>query len=81
MSKVTTFLVVVIVTLVILGGPSLTNGKNRSFTIDYAKNEFLKDGVPFRYISGSMHYFKIPPELWRDRLRKAKFGGLNAIQT
>lgn len=81
MSKVTTFLVVVAITLVIFGGlPNLTEGK-RSFTVDYEANEFLKDGKPFRYISGSLHYFKIPPELWRDRLQKAKFAGLNAIQT
>ena len=52
-----------------------------SFTIDYEKNTFLKDGEPFRYISGSMHYFRIPYQLWEDRLYKAKMIGLNTIQT
>ena len=52
-----------------------------SFTIDYESNTFLKDGKPFRYISGSMHYFRIPHQLWEDRLYKAKMAGLNTIQT
>ena len=52
-----------------------------SFTIDYESNTFLKDGKPFRYISGSMHYFRIPYQLWEDRLYKAKMAGLNTIQT
>ena len=58
-----------------------TGGAQRSFTIDYVKNEFLKDGKPFRYVAGEIHYFRVPTELWRDRLRKMKYGGLNAIQT
>lgn len=53
---------------------------NRSFTIDYARNTFLKDGVPFRYISGSIHYFRVHPNHWEDRLKKIRSAGLNAIQ-
>lgn len=58
-----------------------TGADQRSFTIDYDNDQFLKDGEPFRYVSGGMHYFRVPPEFWRDRLKKFKFGGLNAIQT
>ena len=53
----------------------------RSFTVDYKNNVFLKDGQPFRYISGSIHYFRVPRVFWRDRLEKMKAAGLNAIQT
>ncbi|OTF82446.1 hypothetical protein BLA29_002718 [Euroglyphus maynei] len=53
----------------------------RSFTVDENLGTFLKDGQPFRYVSGSMHYFRIPEEYWRDRLQKARQGGLNTIQT
>ena len=53
----------------------------RSFVIDYDNNCFLKDGEPFRYISGSFHYFRVPRFYWRDRLMKMKAGGLNAVQT
>ena len=31
----------------------------RTFEIDYKNNVFLKDGQPFRYISGEIHYFRV----------------------
>ena len=34
-----------------------------------------------RYISGSMHYSRVPPFYWRDRLEKLHAAGLNAVQT
>jgi beta-galactosidase len=52
----------------------------RSFYIDYDKNTFVKDGKPFRYISGSIHSYRVPYELWEDRLSKMYAAGLNAIQ-
>ncbi|XP_038077603.1 beta-galactosidase-like [Patiria miniata] len=53
----------------------------RSFTIDYDKNTFLKDGQPFRYIAGSMHYARVHPMYWKDRLTKMYMAGLDAVQT
>ncbi|XP_064477228.1 beta-galactosidase-like [Ornithodoros turicata] len=53
----------------------------RSFTVDYENDRFLKDGEPFRYVSGSMHYFRVPKPYWRDRLHKMRMAGLNAVQT
>lgn len=38
------------------------------------------DGQPFRYISGEIHYFRIHPWLWHDRLYKVRAAGLNAVQ-
>ena len=52
----------------------------RSFIIDYDNDRFLKDGQPFRYISGSIHYFRVPRLYWKDRLLKMKAGGLNAVE-
>ncbi|XP_030613584.1 beta-galactosidase-1-like protein [Archocentrus centrarchus] len=52
----------------------------RSFSIDYKNNRFLKDGKPFQYISGSIHYSRIPRYYWKDRLVKMYMTGLNAIQ-
>uniref|UniRef100_A0A914HCT6 Beta-galactosidase n=1 Tax=Globodera rostochiensis TaxID=31243 RepID=A0A914HCT6_GLORO len=54
--------------------------RSRSFQVDYARNVFLKDGLPFRYISGEIHYFRIHPSLWEDRLRRVRAAGLNAVQ-
>lgn len=31
--------------------------------------------------SGAMHYFRVPKEYWRDRLRKLRAAGLNAVET
>ncbi|KAF7494158.1 Beta-galactosidase [Sarcoptes scabiei] len=53
----------------------------RTFEVDQLNKCFLKDGRPFRYVSGSIHYFRVPKPFWFDRLRKMKYGGLNAIQT
>ncbi|KAM4698138.1 beta-galactosidase-like [Rhinophrynus dorsalis] len=53
---------------------------SRNFTIDFTQNCFQKDGECFRYISGSIHYFRIPAQYWRDRLLKMYMTGLNAVQ-
>ncbi|WP_336646573.1 glycoside hydrolase family 35 protein [Microbacterium sp. USHLN186] len=45
------------------------------------ETDFLLDGAPHRIISGAMHYPRVHPELWRDRVRKARLMGLNAIET
>ncbi len=52
----------------------------RSFKIDPGRKTFLKDGEPFRYISGSLHYFRIPHQYWGDRMKKVRSAGFNAIQ-
>mgnify|MGYP001799184461 CR=1 FL=1 len=66
-------------TLFMLFSP-LLGSASRSFTIDYERNVFLKDGEPFRYISGSIHYARVPRYYWKDRLSKMKAAGLNTIQ-
>ncbi len=45
------------------------------------KDTFYLDGSPFQIISGAIHYFRIVPEYWRDRLEKAKAMGLNTVET
>ena len=44
-------------------------------------DHFVLDGKPFQIISGEMHYPRIPRDYWRDRLKKARAMGLNAITT
>ncbi|XP_023418297.1 beta-galactosidase-1-like protein isoform X2 [Cavia porcellus] len=53
---------------------------SRSFVVDWEQDRFLLDGVPFRYVSGSLHYFRVPRVLWADRLFKMRLSGLNAVQ-
>ncbi|MGL3151580.1 glycoside hydrolase family 35 protein [Microbacterium sp. A82] len=45
------------------------------------ETDFLLDGQPHQIISGAMHYPRVHPDLWRDRIRKARLMGLNAIET
>ena len=45
------------------------------------KDRFYMDGKPFRIISGSIHYFRVVPEYWRDRLEKLKALGCNTVET
>jgi beta-galactosidase len=50
-------------------------------TFSIGADDFLLDGEPFQVISGALHYFRIHPDLWRDRLDKARLMGLNTIET
>ena len=36
------------------------------------KDTFYLNGKPFQILSGSIHYFRIVPQYWRDRLEKLK---------
>ncbi len=35
-------------------------------------NDFLLDGEPRQIISGALHYFRIHPDQWADRIHKAR---------
>ena len=50
-------------------------------SFEVAEDGFRLDGQPFQIISGSLHYFRVHPEHWEDRLAKARQLGLNAIDT
>lgn len=43
--------------------------------------EFYMNGKPFKIYSGAMHYFRILPEYWEDRLTKLKLAGFNTVET
>ncbi|XP_012790120.2 beta-galactosidase-1-like protein isoform X2 [Sorex araneus] len=58
----------------------LPQADTRSFQVDWEYDRFLLDGTPFRYVSGSLHYFRVPRVLWADRLYKMRMSGLNAVQ-
>ncbi|WP_405374129.1 MULTISPECIES: glycoside hydrolase family 35 protein [unclassified Microbacterium] len=45
------------------------------------ETDFLLDGSPHRIISGAIHYARVHPDQWRDRIRTARLMGLNAIET
>lgn len=42
---------------------------------------YLLDGKPYRIVSGAIHYFRVVPEYWKDRLLKLKACGFNTVET
>lgn len=49
--------------------------------LEISENKFILDGEPIQIISGAVHYFRIVPEYWRDRLEKLKMCGFNTVET
>lgn len=50
-------------------------------TFTYQGSHFQLDGKDITLISGTIHYFRVVPEYWRDRLTKLKACGFNAVET
>ncbi|MGH3705400.1 MAG: glycoside hydrolase family 35 protein [Agromyces sp.] len=50
-------------------------------TFSIGDTDFLLDGSPHRVLSGALHYFRVHPDQWSDRIRKARLMGLNTIET
>ena len=44
-------------------------------------DDFYLNGQKIKIISGGMHYFRIVPEYWKDRLEKLKALGCNTVET
>ena len=45
------------------------------------REEFYLNDEKMKVISGGIHYFRVVPEYWRDRLEKIKALGCNTIET
>ncbi|XP_006820858.2 beta-galactosidase-1-like protein 2 [Saccoglossus kowalevskii] len=43
--------------------------------------QFSLNGRPFQILSGAVHYFRVHPDYWKDRLLKLKACGLNTVET
>ena len=54
--------------------------KGTKTSLVLAGDEFYLNGKPFRILSGAMHYFRIVPEYWEDRLKKLRAMGLNTVE-
>ena len=59
--------------------PAQTPQNNKTPAFSYNATTFLLHGEPYQIIGGQMDPQRIPPQYWRDRLRKAKAMGLNTI--
>ncbi len=43
--------------------------------------DFYLDGQKTTLLSGTIHYFRVVPEYWEDRLKKLRACGFNAVET
>jgi len=52
-----------------------------SAKLEARDGRFWLDGDETRLLSGSIHYFRVPHQYWRDRLLKLKATGMNMVET
>ncbi|MBM7541571.1 glycoside hydrolase family 35 protein [Amphibacillus cookii] len=44
-------------------------------------NDFYVNSKPIKIVSGAIHYFRVDPSNWQDRLEKIKAMGCNTVET
>jgi beta-galactosidase len=49
--------------------------------LSYHDAVLYRSGEPYRILAGAIHYFRVHPELWRDRLRRLRAMGANTVDT
>ncbi len=55
--------------------------RKERFKLEIIDGQFVIKDKPLQLISGAIHYFRIHPEQWQDRLLKLKACGLNCVET
>lgn len=50
-------------------------------SLAWRDGRILRDGTPHRVLSGAVHYFRIHPDQWEDRLRRLAAMGANTVDT
>ncbi|KAK2501617.1 hypothetical protein MC885_004140 [Smutsia gigantea] len=59
----------------------LSRLRHRQTGLQAKGQNFVLEDSPFWIFGGSVHYFRVPKEYWRDRLLKMKACGLNTLTT
>ncbi|WP_364307061.1 glycoside hydrolase family 35 protein [Paenarthrobacter nitroguajacolicus] len=49
--------------------------------LSYRDAVLYRSGEPYRILAGAIHYFRVHPDLWQDRLRRLKAMGANTVDT
>ncbi|MFF3332878.1 beta-galactosidase [Streptomyces sp. NPDC002888] len=49
--------------------------------LTWRAGRLYRHGAPHRILSGALHYFRVHPDLWRDRIRRLADLGLNTVDT
>lgn len=53
----------------------------KSYKLEVKNSDLILDNKPFKLRSGTIHYFRVHPDSWYDRLAKLKACGLNTVET
>lgn len=51
------------------------------FMLEIKNGKFTLNDKSFNIYSGAIHYFRVLPEYWEDRLTKLKLAGFNTVET
>ena len=65
----------------ILACQSSATGGGKLGTAEVNSAGVFVDGKPFKILAGEIHYFRVVPEYWRDRLQRLQSCGLNTVST
>lgn len=49
--------------------------------LEIRDGQYYLHGEPYRIVSGAVHYFRVVPEYWKDRLQKLQACGFNTVET
>ena len=49
--------------------------------VEFKERKIFIDGKAVQIFSGAIHYFRVHPDLWRDRLEKLAMCGFNCLET
>ncbi len=61
--------------------PRSTAGSTPNAALSWHNGRLYRAGIPHRVLSGALHYFRVHPDLWRDRIRRIADLGLNTVDT
>lgn len=50
-------------------------------TLSYSDRQLFKNGKPHRIIAGAIHYFRVHPDQWQDRIDRLVALGVNTLDT
>ncbi len=55
--------------------------RDRAVHFDSTGRHFIVEGKEKLILSGAVHYFRVVPAYWEDRLLRLKAAGLNTVET
>ena len=64
-----------------LPAPTTITTDSMTAALTWRERTLLRHGLPHQIRSGGLHYFRVHPGLWRDRIRRLADLGLNTLDT